>query len=724
MGSIAEKFSSLKSNLRYDVLSGFIVSLIALPLCLGVASASSFPPIAGVLCAIIGGIFISIISGSELAIKGPAAGLIVIVAGAVDEFGKGNIQEGYMLTASLVALTGLMQIILGISKVGKWADFIPSPVVHGMLAAIGIIIISKQIHLLVGIDAIDIKSLKPMDLILRIPYSLINLEWHKATLGLSCIVLLFILPKARNPLIKLIPSFLIVIVFAIIVVQIFHFGNDTYTFYDSLLNPGELKMDFFFKTSIFYPENLGITLKYFLLLTIIGTIESTLTVKAVDILDPHKRVSNYNKDIVSIGIGNIFSGLLGGLPMISEVARSSANINNKAETRLSGIIHGLFLLVFVLVLVSIIKLIPLVALSSILIFVGLKLASPKEFIDAYKISNEHLIVFGTTTIITLLDDLLIGVMAGVAVKIFINFLWTKDFKELFSLNFRLESTGNQHLLILQNEAVFTNWIPFKNKIESLGDKKIIVDFSSLKLIDTTFIENIHRYKENFKGELRLQGLHELRPVKDHPDSMRVKSSDGRSYSITLNPYQLKLKEYAESNRFVVSLGSGFPKNYLRSFKGFKHTDLLQSTIYISNNSNEMKFEYIECIAYDSINMIEFPINAFIFQLNNKPVPRFLLQKETKFSAVLDLIFKNQVIFESHPDFNQKYSVYSKQTEKVNELFSPAILKYFEENDLGDTIIEGSETDHKIIIYNNKKESDISGFEYKLKTALTFSRLIN
>lgn len=179
-----------KKHFKYDILSGFIVSLIALPLCLGIASASNFPPITGVLTSIIGGLIIGFFSGSELAIKGPAAGLIVIVAGAVEEFGRGDMQQGYVLTASLIAITGLVQIILGLVKIGKFADFIPSSVIHGMLAAIGIIIMSKQIHFLIGITPAEIKGLRPLQLIERIPNSLMHLEWQIALIGVTSLILL------------------------------------------------------------------------------------------------------------------------------------------------------------------------------------------------------------------------------------------------------------------------------------------------------------------------------------------------------------------------------------------------------------------------------------------------------------------------------------------------------------------------------------------------------
>ncbi len=333
-------FQGIAGHLKQDILAGFIVSLIALPLCLGVASASNFPPITGVLTAIIGGLIIGFISGSELAIKGPAAGLIVIVAGAVEAYESGNPNRGYFMAASLIAVTGLMQVLLGIFKIGKWADFIPSSIIHGILAAIGIIIISKQIHLMLGIAPAELKGMEPLELIHELPASLTRLDWRIALIGTLSLSLLFLFPRINNPIVRSIPPFLIVIVVAILVAQVFQLAGATYE-ENPLIDPGKLEFNFFFDTGIFSTANLAITIKFFFLLTIIGTIESILTVKAVDLLDPYKRTSNYNKDIVAIGAGNMISGFLGALPMISEVARSSANINNKGATRLSSIVHGL-----------------------------------------------------------------------------------------------------------------------------------------------------------------------------------------------------------------------------------------------------------------------------------------------------------------------------------------------------------------------------------------------
>jgi MFS superfamily sulfate permease-like transporter len=708
------QFARLKENFKYDILSGFIVSLIALPLCLGVAAASNFPPITGVMTSIVAGLFAGFLSGSELAIKGPAAGLIVIVAGAVEEFGKGDLHHGYLLTASLIAVTGLAQVALGIVKIGRWADFIPSSVVHGMLAAIGIIIISKQIHLLIGITPAEIKGMQPVELISHIPESLTHLEWHITLIGVFSLALLFLLPRIKNPLIKAIPPFLIVICFAIIIAQAFHFSGEK-IFYNALINPGKIEINFFFDAEIFNSENLGVTMKYFFLLTIIGTIESILTVKAVDLLDPRKRVSDYNRDVIAVGLGNIVTGLLGALPMISEVARSSANINNKGTSRLSAIMHGVFLTIFVLIFVSVIKLIPVAALSSILIFVGIKLANPKDFIKAFKISNEHFVVFLSTAVVTICVDLLVGVVTGLALKLIINIVRSGEFKRIFKTGMRVETSVRQSVIYLDAVATFTNWLPLKKVLGKENGKRIVVDFTNVKVVDSAFIDNITRYKEYYEGEFILRGFQELQPLKEHSHSMRIRSSEERTLKIHLSDHQRRLKEYCEKHNFILSLGTVIPSNYLEGFKSFKHSVLRQTKVYIVGSCEGVKFEYIEGLMYDPVDMIEYHINIFGIESTDSVMPKFMMQRESKLDTVIEFLMKNQLVFENNPVFNSMYSVYTRDKEQVARLLNTKLISFFETHDIRDSVIEG-DGERKIIIYNNHKEPGILLFEYNLKTA--------
>lgn len=294
---------SLKQYWKSDLLSGFLVSLIALPLCLGIAGASNFPPIMGVLTAIVGGLIVSLFAGSELTIKGPAAGLIVICAGAVEELGRGNLETGWHLTLAVVVIAGVLQVVLGKLKVASLADFFPLSAVHGMLAAIGIIIMSKQLHLAVGILPAELKGKEPLELLMMVPHSLMNMEWHIAAIGGVSLIILFGWKYIGKGFLAKVPPALVVLIVAVIMGQFFHLYDPIYQARKPLVNPGDfninLNVDFAALTNL---ELLPIFLKYLLMFTLIGSLESLLTGRAIDLLDPHKKKSDLSKDLSAVGI--------------------------------------------------------------------------------------------------------------------------------------------------------------------------------------------------------------------------------------------------------------------------------------------------------------------------------------------------------------------------------------------------------------------------------------
>lgn len=346
-------------------------------------------------------------SGSVLSIKGPAAGLIAIALGAVHDLGQGDALLGYRLTLAIIVVSGVLQIVLGLVKAGSLADFFPSTVVYGMLAAIGIIIISKQIHVLLGVK---VASLTPVDSFALLPNSLLNMNPAVAFIGGISLAILFIKPYFSHPYFRIIPAQLIVLIVAIplgMLMQL-HSGQEyTLLGISYLRDPQVLLVDLpdSFFPSQFLPDFSSITsavsIKYLVLFTLIGSIESLLTAKAVDSLDPYKRHAQMNNDLVAVGIGNTLAGLLGGLPMISEVARSSNNVQNGARTRWANFFHGLFLFLFVIVAAGLIEMIPNAALAAMLIFTGYNLAAPKEFINTFKIGADQLIIFVVTEVATL-----------------------------------------------------------------------------------------------------------------------------------------------------------------------------------------------------------------------------------------------------------------------------------------------------------------------------------
>ncbi|GAB2551046.1 SulP family inorganic anion transporter [Spirosoma aerophilum] len=525
----AKGLAGLKENWQSDLLSGFLVSLIALPLSLGIASASNFPPIMGVLTAIVGGLIVAFFAGSEPTIKGPAAGLIVIVAGCVDELGKGDNELGWKLALGVIVAAGVVQVLMGVLKVAKLADFFPLSAVHGMLAAIGIIIMSKQIHLAVGIAPSELKGKEPLELIEMVPHSLSHMEWHVAVIGVVSLVILFSWPSLKSAAIKRIPPALVVLVVAIALGLFFHLSDTKlYSAIKPLVNPGDFTLSYNASFGAWSGDRLPIALKYLAMFALIGSLESLLTGKAIDLLDPYKRKSNLSKDLTAVGIGNIGSALLGGLPMISEVARSSANLTNGGKTRWANFFHGGFLLIFVVALVPLIKLVPVAALAAILIAVGFRLAAPKEFRHMKHIGSEQLIVFVITIIATLTTDLLIGIAVGIVTKLLIQLVLGMPIKYLFNPDQELASESGHHTLTIRGAAVFTNYLSIKNQLDTIpqeAGQSVTVDLHRARYVDHTVMENLHNYERDFQlagGEFHIINLDDHKPMSAHPLAARRK----------------------------------------------------------------------------------------------------------------------------------------------------------------------------------------------------------
>jgi MFS superfamily sulfate permease-like transporter len=520
----ATGFNGLKENWKKDLMSGFLVSLIALPLSLGIAEASNFPPMMGVMSAIVGGILISFLTNSELTINGPAAGLIVIVAGAVNELGKGDTVLGWHLTLGAIVVAGMIQIVMGLLKLPRFADFFPLSAIHGMLVAIGIIIMSRQIHLAVGIEPSELKGKDPLELLEMVPHSIMHMEYHIAIIGLVGLMIMFGWRYLSFSFLKKIPPALVVLIIAIGLGRYFNLFEPSYDEFKPLINPGDFSLaynvDFGGMSGDLWPT----FLKYVAMFALVGSLESMLTVKAIDLLDPYKRKSDLNRDVAAIGAGNVVAGMLGGFPMISEVARSSANVNNGAKTRWANLFHGLFLLVFVVVLAPVVKMVPVAALAAMLIFVGFRLASPSEFRDIYYIGKEQLIIFLVTIVAALSTDLLIGIGCGILTKVIIQLIYGVKLSHIFNPKIEVKVEKDIFFINVARAAVFTNYLSLKEKLEAIPKGKMVqVDFSDSPYVDHTVMENITRFKNDYKqagGHVELIGFEHHRALSDHPLAAR------------------------------------------------------------------------------------------------------------------------------------------------------------------------------------------------------------
>jgi MFS superfamily sulfate permease-like transporter len=537
----ADGLAGLKKYWKTDLLSGFIISLIALPLCLGIALASGVPPMAGITAGIVGGLMLSLTSGSYLTINGPAAGLAVIVLMSIEGF-RSMAPAGlsatevemfaYQCTLAVGIGCGVLQLGFGLVKAGVLSNFFPSSVVHGMLAAIGIMIFGKQIHTALGVKP---EGKEMLEIIAEIPHSIMHLNPEIVLISLVSILILIGLPKIKSKWVQMLPAPLMVVLVAIAMGYYFDLEHQhKYLFLDG--HAYELGPKFLvslpanFMDGIVFPRFdylfTGFGIQMMVSYALVASLESLLTASAIDKLDPWKRKSNFNRELFAKGTGNIVSSMIGGLPIIAEVVRSSANVNNGATTRWANFFHGLFLLIFVVFLSQVLHHIPLAALASILMVTGYRLASPKEFSKTLKIGREQLIIFISTIVVTIATDLLIGILAGVLIKLIIHTINGVPIKSLFKPFFTLEvdEEAQVYTIDVEHSAVFSNFIGLKKQLDRIPKgKTIVVNVGKTKLVDHTVMEALHAYEIDYQrsgGKFSISGLEAHRAMSEHSHASR------------------------------------------------------------------------------------------------------------------------------------------------------------------------------------------------------------
>ena len=538
--------SGFATYLKNDLPSGFLVFLIALPLCLGISIASGYPPIAGIFTAIIGAVVSTLISNSELTIKGPAAGLIVIAVGCIEAFGGNGMNggweaadtEAYRAALAVGVVAAVLQIFFGFFRAGILGEFFPISAVHGMLAAIGVIIIAKQIPVALGVTA----SGEPLELLKEIPHFIAEANPAIAAIGFTSILIMFLWPLvgAKYPLAKRFPSPLIVLTVAVPMGMAFDLIHEhSYTLQNHQYQLGEQylvampgKVFGMFEqitTPNFAVLSQPKAYTWIFMFFIIGSLESLLSAKAVDLLDPWKRKSNMDRDMVAVGVGNLCASFVGGLPMISEIVRSKANIDNGARTRFADFWHGMFLLVCVALFPMVLHRIPMAALAAMLIYTGFRLAHPSEFLNVWRVGREQLVIFAVTLVSVLATDLLVGIAIGIATKFVIHVANGVPVKSLFKPEIEVtDDDGTTVRIVAYKSAVFSNWIPIRRRIEQIGlldRKNVELDLSDTTLVDHSVMDKLEELENDFHQQglvLRVVGLEAHQPMANHAHAARRK----------------------------------------------------------------------------------------------------------------------------------------------------------------------------------------------------------
>lgn len=663
--------------------------MVALPLSLGIAKAAGVEPVAGLFSAIVGGLIGGFFSGTSVGIKGPSAALIVVVLAAHNQldFGDGA-TYGYILAAFF--MSGVLQVLMGFLKMGAIGDFFPSSVVKGILAAVGLIIIAKQIGPGLGVD---VYHDSPLDVLLNLGEYLLKLNPFVAIITLNGIAILIILPRLRNSIINIFPPAMWVLIVAYPFSYFFDFHTERTVEVISgefALGPShlisipadvldEISFPNFskFGSFPFWQVVFGTTL--------VSTIENLASTKAIERLDPYGRKSNLNKDLISSGICTMAAALVGGLPVITVIARTSININQGARTLWSNLFHGLICLLVIWFLGSWFANIPLAALSAILIFTGYKLASPKTFRDSYRKGIEQILILLTTLIVTLSYGIPAGILSGIGITLLIHGIRSSMSTSLFvrylvKPSFRVIAEDSENYLVkVKGIANFFNILKLQKVLKKVpGAKRLVLEFSNARLVDYTVLEYVDEFVETYNenGNMELVGLDVHQTSSNHPYSLHVHLPEKLK---KLTKRQGRFQTFAHKHGWVFNPEIDWEAKRCKEFHFFdtRPVEYRKNTIHGHFKDLNVSWE-ISDITFDEGALLATEVYRSTMQIIDLPatIPSFTLEKEHFMDRVMELAGLVDIDFSDHKKFSKNFLLTSDNPDEVHDFFTQELLDFF------------------------------------------------
>lgn len=522
------------STLKYDIPAGLVVFLVALPLCLGIALASGAPFFSGLISGIVGGIVIASVSSSKLSVSGPAAGLAALVLGAISSIGA------FDLFLCAVLIGGIFQILMSVARLGGIANYVPSSVIKGLLTSIGILIIAKQITYAVGYDHDEKGNFTEL-----LPFGDENmhdllqpLQHIEVGPTLICIISLVIMVVWERPFIKkrakFIPGALVAVVVSVVLNEVFKaMSSPVVVTPDHLVQVKAASSASEFFSFFTLPDFRGFldpqVLLYGAMIAIIASLETLLSIEAVDNLDPERNVTNTNRELFAQGVGNSVAGLIGGLPITAVIVRSSANVNAGAKSKVSAIFHGFLLLSTVILIPNVLNLIPLSSLAAILLITGYKLCKVSVFKQMTMNGKYQAIPFYVTVVTIIAIDLIgvappvkgfglvLGVIAGLVAAF--GAILHGNLKNSYFFHKDKHKEGDIIRIRLSEEVSFLNKAAIRQTLDHLpANSTVIIDASHTDYIDFDVLELIKEFK-NIKAPLkgidcRLEGFKEVYQIEN------------------------------------------------------------------------------------------------------------------------------------------------------------------------------------------------------------------
>lgn len=682
-----------RSSWQGDLRASVSVAFISIPLGLGIGLASGVPPLAAVFPSVIGGLLFAWFTGGNVAVHSTPKMLIGVTAAAVVTLGGNDLLLGYRLFLAAIVVAGLFQFALGMLRLGVLGDLVPASVIKSLLAAVGVIIIVKQIPVLLG------SHFHPKDvvhLIGSITDLLKDTNPVIAFLGIASLLIMFLHSKMESPIIKAIPAAVWVIILSIAYSYVLGFaeGGEFLSFaygptflidlpdriLDAVVHP-----DFsIWKTSLFWNVVVAVV--------IISSIEGILSAKAIDRLDPLKRKSNVNRELRVVGLATTVSGLIGGLPVIPGIVPSSVGVSHNGKSPLMDVFQAAWIVLLVVALGSQLQHIPLAALAGILIHTGYKLLNPSEIANTYRIGWDQTIIFFVTLLVTLTTDLIVGISVGILTTITIHIIRLRSLVKLLTILFRPnvvtyqeDDADNKFHVSVKGYINFLNYPRLKKALDVIPyDASINVDLSLTEFIDHTVLEHLSEFEESHirrGGDFEIIGMDTHLTATRHPLATRFKR-DGRRpdpEKPTLTSRQKKLQELALENdwgfdlsvrRFVLS----FEKFHLFRFKTVDR-------IY-----NKMIGEIGNCTV--TIQDLDFHEGEFQTKVSSKTtaalvtlektIPLFTIEKEHILDRLAALAGYDDIDFDNFKNFSDKFRLKGKDESAVRGFFHSDLIQFLEQ----------------------------------------------
>jgi len=687
----------LIENWQSDLIAAVSVALIALPLSLGIALAAGAPAMSGIFSAVVGGLVTTLYRGGHISVNGPAKGVIGVILLGIALMDDGSGQAfNYVLAA--VVVSGALQILLGVLKLGRLADIFHTSVIHGILAAIGIIIFAKQIHVAMGTHS-DSPSIVQnlIDALVLLPQA----NPFVLVIAISGLLLLLFHSKTSSRFFHLLPAPMWVIALSIPFVYAFNFfENQTLSFLGMAYEIGpDLLLDIpdTIKDSIMHPNFSKIdTLEFWTTvfsMLIITSIESLAIAKAVDKIDPYKRKTDLNKDLTGIGLSTVVAGMIGGLPIIAVIIRSTVNIHNGAKTKWSNMYQGLLLLLFIVVLSPIMRQVPLCAFAILLVYTGFKLASPAVFKQAYSQGTEQLIFFVGTMILTLYTNLLIGLLGGLLLALVTHILLAKlPVAEFFRMIYKsrtklLKRSDGTFDLKIRGIANFLGILKVDRLVAQIpSGADVNIDLSETRLVGITYMDFLVEYLKAQRaagGQVFITGLDSHVSFSTHNRALKISLTDSNA---KLSQRQKRLRNLATEKDYQYNSKIDWNTIYLKKFHFFEIRPIERKYNCLTGLYKDLEVSWeIADITFNegqAFTAETFNTTVMVLKLNKK-IPVFTMEKEGVLGKIFDRVMAftgyKDIDFEMYPDFSNKFLLMGGNESEIRSFFTDDIIRFFENN---------------------------------------------